>query len=155
LWARPGIQAAVRFVESELSDHDQVVVESTLVYFPAQFHSQHRDQLRLLEEESEGSYFTGGPVLRLRERVAFSAISSSCWRLWVISRDATAPIPSQQDWEFYGCHYFPGTAPFQDNTSATQYVRRNDKLAKNDESFDARCHVTSDEPPSPSKHEEN
>jgi hypothetical protein len=133
VWARPGIQAAARFVDSRLGDDDQVVAQSTLVYFPAQFHSEKRDQLRLLDDESGASFFAGGPVLRLQERLTFSEIRSECRRLWVISGTATAPMPSPQDWEFDSCHFFPGTAPFQENTSVTQYVRRSEMVAENAE----------------------
>ncbi|MEO8498648.1 MAG: hypothetical protein ABI614_26605, partial [Planctomycetota bacterium] len=111
LWARPGMRAAVRFVESKLRDDEQIMVESTLLYFPALFYSTHRRQLRLLDEDSEASFFAGGPVLRVDERLQFKAIDPDCPRLWVISEHTTSAVPPLSDWEFGSCFFFPGTAP--------------------------------------------
>lgn len=122
-----GVRGAVAFMESSRRAGEPMLADSSFLYFPASFHAEQRDQLRLIDGPSGLSFYTGGPVLRRSDRVTLDELERlSADRVWLLSGSIPQSHPMPARWMVEHQTFFYGPAPFQEWLRVTSYVPRRD-----------------------------
>jgi hypothetical protein len=125
---RGGVRAAMAIVETHSGAEDDWVVDSPMLYFPAHFHTHHRDRLRLLTDEAGISFYTGLPVVRDHEMVKWYDLEdANRQQLWLVSRDGRSGRDLAANWLSKERFTVEGSVPFQESIWVTRYVRRSDE----------------------------
>jgi hypothetical protein len=124
VWHDQGIVAAVSCVEHGLQEHELVVVDSSLIYFPATFVANDRKRWRLLEDVNPLSFSTGLPVLTQSDRVDVDDLRSSKFEgLWVVSSGSQRIYAPDVGWTVDQREFFAGSVPFQETVIVTHFKR--------------------------------
>lgn len=122
-----GVRGAVAFMESRRRPGEPMLVDSSFLYFPAAFHAERRDQIRLIDGPSGLSFYTGGPVIRRSDRVTSEELGRlSADRVWLLSGSIPQSHPMPARWMVEHQTFFYGPAPFQEWLRVTSYVPRRD-----------------------------
>ncbi len=123
VWSGPGVRAAVAYLEAERQPGEPMLVDSSFVYFPASFHAQQRDQLRLIDGPTGLPYYGGGPVIRHGDRLTHGELERlSAERVWLLSGRTVQSHPLPSSWDLESQAFFVGTEPFQDLLRVASYV---------------------------------
>lgn len=126
VWNRLGIRAAVASVEYGLRDTEMVVVDSSLIYFPASFYASERNRWRLWEGTNGITFSTGLPVLQASDRVrGYDFHDPSYDGLWVVSSGNQQIFMAGPEWDVIDREFFDGSAPFQETVIVTHFSRSN------------------------------
>lgn len=124
VWQRGGIRDAVACVERELRPNEIVIVDSSLIYFPATFYAHDRSRWRMMRDVDGLVFSTGMPVTKESDFAHRNDLGDPrCEGLWVVSSQARVDFTPGEPWSIAERQYFPGTQPFQARVVVTHFQR--------------------------------
>ncbi len=111
-------------VERELSPDEIVIVDSSLIYFPASFYAQDRSLWRMMRDVEGLVFSTGIPVAKESDFAVWRDIDNAERKsLWVVSSQGRMDFAPGNQWTIAERQYFYGTQPFQEIVMVTRFQR--------------------------------
>ncbi|TWT72969.1 glycosyltransferase family 39 protein [Allorhodopirellula solitaria] len=124
VWQRGGIRDAVACVERELRPDETVIVDSSLIYFPATFYAHDRSRWRMMSDVEGLVFSTGMPVTTEADFANPQEMDSpSSQGLWVVSSQGRVDFDPGDQWTIADQQYFQGSQPFQELVMVTHFQR--------------------------------
>ncbi len=130
---KPGMQAAVAFIEARRKSGEPVIACSTLLYFPAQYHASDRTDWHVYRSAGDIPHFAGAPVLVPGDVIVRRQLDEiGAGRVWVIDttgRWAASDMPVPATWRMDELAWFREVYSFQHDVVVKQYRIEQDPVA--------------------------
>lgn len=124
VWQRGGIRDAVACVERDLSSNEIVIVDSSLIYFPASFYAHDRSRWRMMGDVEGLVFSTGMPVTKESDFAHRADLREPrCEGLWVVSSQGRVDFAPGDQWRIADRQYFYGWQSFQELVMVTHFHR--------------------------------
>lgn len=122
--SKPGMHAAVQYIQARRQPGEPVIACSSLLYFPAQYYLRDRLTCHLYSSGAAISHNQGGPFTVPEDLINFEQIDNArSGRVWVISGGwSPAMVPIPQDWRSENRKTFPEVYAFQGNITVESFV---------------------------------
>jgi mannosyltransferase len=119
---KPGMRAAVAYIEETGARNEPVIVASPMLYFPAAYYFHDRTRCHLFSAGGRPAHFAGGPITVADDLIRHEQIAKlGPGRAWVIAGWGGGSIPVPSHWKLASRDEFPEVFDFQGTVVVESY----------------------------------